>query len=722
MTLLSVNKINERIVANVSIPTGKINKIREIIDDYGTKNTGFDKPKNKAFIESISDIQFGDIESLWFSSLPLPKNKDEIIAVEIWLHIEDGQDPQDVLSRFEIAADNVGITIKQGILVFKERLIKIACASLTQLSQLQLLIESIAEIRPAASVSNSFIDLSPSESFEWSEDIEALRHPDPTSVCILDTGISSKHPLLSGFVRDECIIVSESNWTNDDRQGHGTGVAGIVLYGDLKIAVQNNEVEVNSIIESAKILPDEGENDPKLYGAITTDAVYTIESIKPNQRRIFTMAVTSPYTLRGVPSSWSAAIDLLASGSPDDDSKRLFIISAGNMEPGMLSSYPDSNIVSSIEDPANSYNALTIGYWASEGNLLTPGYRLLAELTDLGPSSTTSSTWLSSSPFKPDVIFEGGNYGYDEDLDFSANLEELSLLTTANNFIDGSHFSIFTETSAATALASNFVAKLWSQYPDYNPETIRGLVVHSASWPKKILERHSPFRNKQTVENLLRMSGYGHPNLSKAISSGDKSVNLVIEDQIQPYTADGKMNKMILYTLPWPSNELEKIGSHQVKLRVTLSYFVEPNPGERGWENKFKYASFGLRFDFNSAGEESGEFVARINKRFRGENPDYDIGDSDSTKWLLGPNLRSRGSIHSDVWSGSAAELADKKYIAIYPVGGWWKELKKENRQVSMAKFSLIVSIETPENNLEIHNTISQLLNIETEIENLIQL
>lgn len=719
MSLLSVNKVNGQFIANVLVPKSKIEKIGEIIEDYGCKDTASNKPKNQKFIESISEIEFGNISALWFSSLPLPNNYDEIIAVELWMST-DGESNDAVISKLEFLSEKLGITLKQGLLTFKDRLVKIACASINQLSRLQLLIESIAEIRPATTISNEFIDLSMADSFEWVDDLVVTGYNNSTAVCILDTGVNTEHPLLQRFVRNDCVIVAEPEWTIDDRQGHGTGVAGLALYGDLKIAMQNENVEVNSIIESVKILPDDGRNDPKLYGAITNDAVYTIEAIHPSSRRIFTMAVTSPYSLRGIPSSWSAAVDLLASGSPDDDNKRLFLISAGNMGPDFLKDYPDSNATSSIEDPANSYNSLTVGYWASEDNIVTEGYRLLADLSDLGPSSTTSLTWNSASPFKPDVVFEGGNFGYDDELEFPANLEELSLMTTSNNFLDGNHFATFTETSAATALASNFISKLWNQYPDYNPETIRGLVVHSASWPQKILERNLPLRNKRSVENLLRMAGYGQPNIGKAISSGDKSVNLVIEDQIQPYTDDGKMNKMILYTLPWPANELEKIGEEEVKLRITLSYFIEPNPGERGWENKYKYTSHGLRFDFNSAGEESGEFVARINKKFRNGNPEYDIGDSDSQKWLLGPMLRNRGSIHSDVWTGSALELADKKYIAIYPVSGWWKELKKENRQTSIARFSLIVSIETPENNLEIHNAISQLLNIETEIQNII--
>lgn len=55
-------------------------------------------------------------------------------------------------------------------------------------------------------------------------------------------------------------------------------------------------------------------------------------------------------------------------------------------------------------------------------------------------------------------------------------------------------------------------------------------------------------------------------------------------------------------------------------------------------------------------------------------------------------------------------------------MSGWWKELKKENRQSSIARFSLIISIETKENNLEVHNEISQLLKIDTEIENVIEI
>ncbi|HGA3140149.1 TPA: S8 family peptidase [Enterobacter hormaechei] len=722
MTLLSVNKIDDRYIANVSVPQNRIEKLKELVEDYGNKTQGkYNTPKNKSLIESISEIDYGDISSLWFSEKSLPLNKDLIINTEVWLDISSID--ADVLEeKIQNIATTLNITIMNGRIVFRDRLVKIVCASINQLQLLQTMLQQIAEIRPANTVSVDFLDLKPTQQFKWTQDITYTLSDRQIPVCILDTGVTYTHPLLQQFTNSKCVISAEPHWNPDDQKGHGTGIAGLVVLGDLKNTLQSSNVEITAKIESVKILPDVGYNDPKLYGSITTDAVYSIESIEPSNNRIYTMAVTSEYSLRGIPSSWSAKIDELSSGTPDDESRRLFVISAGNMEPQYISDYPNSNITSSIEDPANSYNALTIGYWASENNISTPGYVPVAKLTDLGPTTTTSLRWLRNSPIKPDVIFEGGNYGFDTTYNFPADLEELSLTTTSNQSNSGIYFTKFAETSAATALASGFISKIWSKYPNYWPETIRALIVHSAEWPQEIYNRFSPYKNKQDVENLLRAAGYGYPNLVKAISSGNKSVNMIVEDQLQPYTEDGKLNKMALYTLPWPEDVLLQLASEDVKLRVTLSYFIEPNPGERGWQNKYKYSSYGLRFDFNSAGEDSQEFVYRINKKYRDEIDDVDSGNSDSNQWFLGQKLRSKGSIHSDVWSGTAAELADKKYIAIFPVSGWWKELKKEKRQSSIARFSLLISIETPSNNIEIQNRIEQLISIDTSVTNSIEI
>ncbi|WP_305815024.1 hypothetical protein [Photobacterium leiognathi] len=71
--------------------------------------------------------------------------------------------------------------------------------------------------------------------------------------------------------------------------------------------------------------------------------------------------------------------------------------------------------------------------------------------------------------------------------------------------------------------------------------------------------------SKADVEKLLRFAGYGHPNFQRACYSGNQSVNLVVQDVIQPYTTEGTMNEMLLYSLPWPENELMKLEGQEVK-------------------------------------------------------------------------------------------------------------------------------------------------------------
>jgi hypothetical protein len=70
-------------------------------------------------------------------------------------------------------------------------------------------------------------------------------------------------------------------------------------------------------------------------------------------------------------------------------------------------------------------------------------------------------------------------------------------------------------------------------------------------------------------------------------------------------------------------------------MRVTLSYFIEPNPSSRG-RSKYSYESHGLRF---------------------------------------------------------AAALATSNILAVWPTGGWWKTSK--DRTNEKARFSLIVTIKT---------------------------
>lgn len=152
-------------------------------------------------------------------------------------------------------------------------------------------------------------------------------------------------------------------------------------------------------------------------------------------------------------------------------------------------------------------------------------------------------------------------------------------------------------------------------------------------------------------------------------------------------------------------------------MRVTLSYFIEPNPARRGWRSRHQYASHGLRFEVMRPTESGVEFRKRVNKMqlADGEKKPSSTGDSD--QWRLGPALRHHGSLHSDLWEGAAADLARRGAIGVFPVSGWWKDQPTRDRSHVGARYSLLVSIETPGVEVDIYTPVAQQVGIPVVIQ-----
>jgi hypothetical protein len=73
----------------------------------------------------------------------------------------------------------------------------------------------------------------------------------------------------------------------------------------------------------------------------------------------------------------------------------------------------------------------------------------------------------------------------------------------------------------------------------------------------------------------------------------------------------------------------------------------------------------------------------------------------------LGSDLRHHGSIHSDRWRGTAAELAEKDFLGVYPVNSWWRLRKFLGRYDSTLRFSLVVTIALPEQEIDLYTEIA---------------
>lgn len=713
--------------ATVFIPKGEHEHFLKKIRQYAEEETLKGNPKNAALVQSVEEIRLAVLESFWCDAPSLLPREKEVVWCEIWLRGTE----ESVERRFRETAEALGLDVHVRSLRFPERTVLLGRATREQLAGLIESSPDIAELRRAKETAHFFLELENKEQTEWVNDLCSRLQVDPeakVAVCILDTGANNGHPLLQPLLSDADCQAVEPEWNVDDHQGHGTLMCGVAAFGDLVEALRHDRpIRVAHCLESVKILPPRGANDPDLYGDITIQGVSRAVIEAPGRTHIGCMAVTSKDGRdHGRPSSWSAAIDKLTSGY-DDNGRHLFIVSAGNTDQDAWADYPWSNVRSSVHDPGQSWNALTVGAYTEKALLSDPdfaGYVPLAQPGELSPFSSTSLSWDAKWPVKPDIVLEGGNLAEGPD-GFISKCDDLSLLSTCHQ-PTRRQFNPINETSAAAAQAAWMAARIQARYPEAWPETIRGLMVHSAEWPTALKRQflkgnsHGGYA-KSEYGRLLRICGYGVPNLARALASASNSLTLISEAELQPYTkkegrSDCSTNEMHLHRLPWPREVLLELGETPVALRITLSYFIEPGPGEVGWKDKYRYASFGLRFSLNSQGETEDVFVKRLNKAALDEGEEKPTTKSGNERWDIGPHSRDTGSLHSDVWRGIAADIASCNLIGVYPVIGWWRERAWLGRWDRKARYSLIVSLHTSDETIDIYTPVAVQLGLPVKV------
>ena len=696
--LVSVKPVDEAVSATVWVPRQAAAHFTKKIEAYRDELTKGGNPKNQSLVSRIDSVALAALQSVFTDQARFFPVDDAPIWWEVWLR-------QGHAEQFKAAAQEADARVSAETIHFPEREVSLVFASPSVLGRLMVNSNAVAEVRRATDSPATFVNMPNVEQREWAEDLAArLQVPQDgcPAVCILDSGVTRLHPLISPLLSAQDTHRYDPNWPEGDSdhwRGHGTKMAGLALYGDLHAPLGSADpIPMTHRLESVTILdPGGGQHDPRLYGAIAQEAVARAEVAAPDRKRVVCMAVTSDIdTLQGRPSSWSAALDAAAYG--DGEHQRLFLLSAGNIRDNLRNDeYPNRNDVEPIENPAQAWNAITVGGYTDRVNINDPalnGWNAVATVGNLAPTSRTSVSWSRDWPIKPDVVLEAGNLVSDGQVCSFA--DELSLLSTYHR-PNEKHFEIFGETSAATAAAAHLAGQLIAARPALWPETVRGLIIHSAEWTPAMKVQFDASERKTDRLPFLRRYGYGVPSLQRALFSALNDMTLIVEAEVQPFWKDEgriKTRHLNLYSLPWPRQELLALGETQVELRVTLSYFVEPNPGERGWTRRHRYASHGLRFAMKASAEELGEFRARINRAVEQEDAGA-ISAEVSEEWYLG-QMRDAGSVHSDFWHGTAADLATRDSIAVFPVTGWWKEKPALEHYQRGARYSLIVSIRAP--------------------------
>jgi hypothetical protein len=709
--------------ATVFVPFRAANHFQRVLEEYRTQLTPrSERPRHSALVNRIDSIALAAIRSLFTDDSNLLPPQNAPTWFEIWLRTG-------LVEQFQVAARALNITLAEGqTLDFPEREVSLAFSDLETLARLMARTDAMAEVRLARDTPASFLAMANIEQAEWVQNLRArvlAPNENCVAVCILDSGITHTHELLAVALSPRDVHAYNPTWGTGDSavwQGHGTAMGGIALYGDLNsMLIGEGPVPLVYRLESVKMLdPTGAQHDPKLYGAVTSECVSRAEIAAPDRPRVFCMAVTSDLDVKqGKPSSWSSSIDQICFG--DEAARRLFFVSAGNVEPEKIptANYLNRNDAEPIFNPAQAWNAITVGAYTEKTAISDPtfeGWTPLAPSGELAPTSRTSLTWERQWPNKPDIVCEGGNWATDgQAVDCP---DDLALLTTHYQ-PQARQFSALGDTSAATAIAANLAGHILASRPQLWQETVRGLVVHSAEWTQRMKEHLSQPPRRQEKLMLLRRYGYGVPDFQRAVYSSLNDATFVVQDSIRPFwrAPDGviKTRHMHLHTLPWPRAELERLAETEVELRMTLSYFVEPNPGERGWGRRHRYASHGLRFAVKRSVETIDEFRARINRAVELEEQGAQV-DPGPDGWFLG-TLRDAGSIHSDYWRGTGAELGRRDGIAIYPVGGWWKEMRVLQRYDRSVRYSLLVSLRASAGAIDIYTPIQTAIRTAIQIE-----
>ena len=363
--LLNVRQERDRTLATVFVPDGTLDHFERLIRDYlAERQDSIGRRRdNRKLLDAIRRIRAASLRALWTDTdREFPTEDEGSLWWEVWLPVR--KDRQAVAGSFRERATAQGMRVVPGELVFPERTVLLASASLEQMQHSMLTLNSVAELRRAKETAEFFDSLRPEEQQEWLDELLARTEfpadaDEVPRVCLLDTGVNRGHPFLNPALDPADLHTVEPGWGTDDAHGHGTQMAGVALAGDLTPLVEGSDpVALDHRLESVKLLPGPGgDGDSRHHGYVTGEAVARPEIAAPRRPRVFGMAVTTPDDRdRGRPSAWSAAVDALAADVDGaGEHPRLLVLSAGNIQDSNAwLNYPYSNDTDGVHDPAQA--------------------------------------------------------------------------------------------------------------------------------------------------------------------------------------------------------------------------------------------------------------------------------------------------------------------------------------------------------------------------------
>lgn len=533
---------------------------------------------------------------------------------------------------------------------------------------------------------------------------------DSPKICIIDSGIQEGHRLLSAGVDSASSksYIPGNTSTADEVAGggHGTKVAGAVLFGDNipKTGSHNLDIWICNarILNARNILPKEI-FPPKVMEDIISD----FEDCK-----IFNLSVNSNQPSKIVHmSQWAAMIDKLMVTND-----KLFVISTGNISvvsrndknPGIKEhiaarrSYPEYLFTKAarIADPAQSCFAITVGS-VCVNNYEDEDKKSFGAKDD--PSSFTRTGPGIWRMLKPDVVEYGGDFIKEKVADPNiSQLPETSVEVVKSTAGGGNAVGYDVGSSYATPKVSNIAGRILKEIPNASSNLLRTLIAQSARLPNE------KFRKPQYDD--IRYYGYGIPYLPRAIENSERRLTMIAEADIAPKEAQ-------IYTIKIP-NDIRRPGNeYDVLIEVTVAFMAFPRRTRRRTNS---YLSSWVDWQSSKFDESFRQFKNRMTRYVEGEAiENLDESDSDEhIKWNIRENInwgtiknlrRQDSSLQKDWTILKAYSLPEEFSIAVVGHKGWEKDILKR------VPYAIAVSFEVLNSEIEID--IYNAIRIENEIE-----
>ncbi len=427
-------------------------------------------------------------------------------------------------------------------------------------------------------------------------------------ILVIDSGIVASHPML-----EECVGGEENYQTGEsathDTVGHGTGVAGCAVYGDIEESLGNKEFSPDNWLFSAKVMYAETDlngnvhavyDENKLIEHQFKDAVEDFLTEPEYHIKVVNISlgnaseVWHKHYSRQLP--LAALIDELAYTFPHV----VFVVSAGNLNPltaydsiaEIVDNYPTyltENPDFRIVNPATSALAFTVGSIADEKRVRAEHFGNEQIKTAIAvvhqPSPFTRTGPGINGMIKPELVEYGGNAILYEN--GGRILEDIGgkVALLNNNAIDDI-IKFDAGTSFAAPKVANLAGQLANRFHDKSANFIKNMLLVGAEYPFAPTKNFYGVADKKKAEQKhLSVCGYGLSSYDRACYSFDNRAVLWDESYIT-------LNQIKVYSLQLPDLFFAESGRKKIVIALTFTPETRSTRGDSYLGNRLEFHLF----------------------------------------------------------------------------------------------------------------------------------